>query len=99
MNLNECADSSSVGNFVERGAITALKRNKQKSILSSFYEEVSLKRSRIKDFVVIAAAVLLLVLWTLNFNSLDLGAISFGNAPGGSDLGFQGRGEIFNLLP
>ncbi len=99
MNLTEHVDSGSVRSVAGSRSISALKRDKKRTSFSGFLEMVSLKRAWIKDIVVITAAVLLLGCWILNFNSFDLATISFGNSLGGSDIGFHGHGENFNLFP
>ncbi len=99
MNLNEYADGGVMRNLVGPRSSSALKRNKQKRAFSDFYDKASLKRAWIKDIVVVAAAVLLLVIWILNYNSFDLVSISHGNFIGGSDIAFQGRGAGFHPAP
>ncbi len=98
MNLNEHADSRNMGNLSRVGSISALKRNRQKTTPISFNKKSSLKRARVKDFVVIAAALFLLAVWILGFSSFDLVNIPLGNSPGGPGIMLQGHGEAFHGL-
>ncbi len=99
MNINEYAAGGGAEKIVHRGAVIASNRKKRISSINGLFSIFPLKWTRVKDLAILSGAILLLVLWILNFDALDLVTISFGNSPGGPGVGFQGLGDVFNLLP